>query len=124
MSTFDKMLEDILAQYRRIGFQTQVWRQKENEEVFVTLRLGRVKASMIISMVGVSAVASILLMAGCNKQVIDLTYEYSQAQIKMPDGTVVEGKVDSWNDYEGDQLQVKINGTTYLVHSSNVILWH
>ena len=39
-----------------------------------------------IFMVGVSAVASILLMAGCNKQVIDLTYEYSQAQIKMPDG--------------------------------------
>ena len=63
-------------------------------------------------------------LAGCNKQVIDLTYEYSQAQIKMPDGTVIEGKVDSWNDYEGDQLQVKINGTTYLAHSSNVVLWH
>lgn len=77
-----------------------------------------------IFMVGVSAVASILLMAGRNKQVIDLTYEYSQAQIKMPDGTVIEGKVDSWNDYEGDQLQVKINGTTYLVHSSNVVLWN
>lgn len=77
-----------------------------------------------IFMVGVSAVASILLMAGCNKQVIDLTYEYSQVQIKMPDGTVIEGKVDSWNDYEGDQLQVKINGTTYLVHSSNVVLWN
>lgn len=77
-----------------------------------------------IFMVGLSAVASILLMAGCNKQVIDLTYEYSQAQIKMPDGTVIEGKVDSWNDYEGDQLQVKINGTTYLVHSSNVVLWN
>lgn len=77
-----------------------------------------------IFMVGVSAVASILLMAGCNKQVIDLAYEYSQAQIKMPDGTVIEGKVDSWNDYEGDQLQVKINGTTYLVHSSNVVLWN
>ena len=57
-------------------------------------------------------------------KVIDLTYEYSQAQIKMPDGTVIEGKVDSWNDYEGDQLQVKINGTTYLAHSSNVVLWH
>ena len=68
--------------------------------------------------------ASVLLMTGCNKQVIDLTYEYSQAQIKMPDGTVIEGKVDSWNDYEGDQLQVKINGTTYLAHSSNVVLWH
>lgn len=67
-----------------------------------------------IFMVGASAAASVLLMTGCNKQVIDLTYEYSQAQIKMPDGTVIEGKVDSWNDYEGDQLQVKINGTTYL----------
>lgn len=77
-----------------------------------------------IFMAGVSAVASVLLLAGCNKQMIDLTYEYSQAQIKMPDGTVIEGKVDSWNDYEGDQLQVEINGTTYLVHSSNVILWH
>lgn len=77
-----------------------------------------------IVMVWASAAASILLMAGCNKQVIDLTYEYSQAQIKMPDGTVIEGKVDSWNDYEGDQLQVRINGTTYLVHSSNVVLWN
>ena len=77
-----------------------------------------------IFMAGVSAAASVLLLAGCNKQVVDLTYEYSQAQIKMPDGTVIEGKVDSWNDYEGDQLQVKINGTTYLVHSSNVILWN
>lgn len=75
-------------------------------------------------MAGVSAAASVLLLAGCNKQMIDLTYEYSQAQIKMPDGTVIEGKVDSWNDYEGDQLQVKINGTTYLVHSLNVILWN
>lgn len=74
-----------------------------------------------IFMVGASAAASVLLMTGCNKQVIDLTYEYSQAQIKMPDGTVIEGKVDSWNDYEGDQLQVKINGTTYLAHSSNVV---
>ena len=42
-----------------------------------------------IFMVGASAAASVLLMTGCNKQVIDLTYEYSQAQIKMPDGTVI-----------------------------------
>lgn len=29
-----------------------------------------------IFMVGASAAASVLLMTGCNKQVIDLTYEY------------------------------------------------
>lgn len=36
----------------------------------------------------VSVLASALLMAGCNKQVIDMTYEYSWAQLKMPDGTI------------------------------------
>lgn len=75
--------------------------------------------------VGVAPVlASALLMAGCNKQVIDLTYEYNWAQLKMPDGTIVEGNVESWCDYEGDQLQVVIDGVTYLVHSSNVVLQH
>lgn len=72
----------------------------------------------------VSALAGIMLMTGCNKQVVDLTYSYSWAQLKMPDGTIVEGKLNSWDDYEGDQLQVKIDGATYLVHSSNVVLRH
>lgn len=75
--------------------------------------------------VGVASVlASALLMAGCNKQVVDLTYEYSWAQLKMPDGTIVEGNVESWCDYEGDQLQVVIDGVTYLVHSSNIVMRH
>ena len=61
-------------------------------------------------------------LCGCNKQVVDTTFYYSWAQIKMPDGTIIEGKLNSWNDYDGDQLQVKINGVTYLVHAANVIL--
>lgn len=36
----------------------------------------------------VSALVGIMLMTGCNKQVIDLTYSYSWAQLKMPDGTI------------------------------------
>ena len=66
---------------------------------------------------------AITLLAGCNKQVLDLTYSYEYAIIGLPNGEVVEGKVSSWTDYEdGDQLQVKIDGKTYLVHSSNVVL--
>ena len=72
----------------------------------------------------VFALAGIMPMTGCNKQVVDLTYSYSWTQLKMPDGTIVEGKLNSWDDYEGDQLQVKIDGVTYLVHSSNVVLRH
>lgn len=35
-------------------------------------------------------------LCGCNRQMVDLTYSYDYAQIKMPDGTIVEGKLDSW----------------------------
>ena len=72
-----------------------------------------------------SVVVSIGLLASltaCNKQVIDLTYSYSWAQIKMPDGSIVEGRVDSWTDYEGEQVQVTIDGTTYLVNSINLVM--
>ena len=62
------------------------------------------------------------LLCGCNKQIIDLTYKYNYAIIEMPNGEVVEGKVDSWCDYEGDQLQIAIDDVIYLVHSSNVAL--
>ena len=71
----------------------------------------------------VIAVLSVLVLSGCNKQMLDLTYSYEYAIIGLPNGQVVEGKVSSWTDFEdGDQLQVKIDGKTYLVHSSNVVL--
>lgn len=68
-------------------------------------------------------VACICTLGGCNKQVFDTTYKYNRAIIQLPDGTVIDGKVQSWTDFEdGDQIQVKIDGVTYLVHSSNVVL--
>ena len=61
-------------------------------------------------------------MTGCNKQLIDTTYSFERAIIYLPNGEIVEGEVSSWKDYEGDQIQVKIDGKTYLVHSSNIVL--
>lgn len=68
--------------------------------------------------------ALLLVMTGCNRQILDTTYSFSYARIYTPDGQIlVEGKVSSWRDFEdGDQLQVVINGTTYLTHASLVIL--
>jgi len=64
-----------------------------------------------------------LFTVGCNKQMVDLTYSYERAIIMLPNGEIVEGKVSSWTDFEdGDQIQVKIDGKTYLVHSSNIVL--
>lgn len=58
-----------------------------------------------------------------NRQIIDTAQRFDHAMIKLADGEIVEGRVDSWMDYENsDQIQVTINGTTYLIHSMNVTL--
>lgn len=63
-------------------------------------------------------------LVGCgNKTVFDTTYTFNKAIIQMPDGENIKGDVQTWNDYDDDdQIQVKIDGVTYLVHSSNVVL--
>lgn len=58
-----------------------------------------------------------------NKQMFDTTYRFDYAMISMPDGTSVDGKIESWTDFEdGDQVQIKIDGITYLTHIENVVL--
>lgn len=66
---------------------------------------------------------ALVILTGCNKQIFDTTYSFDSAILTLPNGKVIEGKVESWTDFEdGDQIQVKINGKTYLVHSSNIVL--
>ena len=81
------------------------------------------KKIIAILLVVAISVGLAALTVGCNKQMVDLTYSYEYAIIGLPNGEVVEGKVSSWTDFEdGDQIQVKIDGKTYLVHSSNIVL--
>lgn len=75
----------------------------------------------LVKLIAASALC-VALLSGCNKQLIDTTYTFNRAIVRLPDGTVIEGKLDSWKDYDSDQLQVKINDTVYLVHSNNVVL--
>ena len=79
------------------------------------------KIAIILALVLV--LASALFLTACNKQMVDLTYSYERAILSLPNGEVIEGKVSSWTDFEdGDQIQVRIDGKTYLVHSSNIVL--
>ena len=67
-------------------------------------------------------------LAFTNIQWFDTTWSFERAVIALPDSGgfkmfYVEGKVESWKDFEGsDMIQVRIDGVTYLTHSSNVIL--
>ena len=81
------------------------------------------KKMIAILLVAAISLGLASLTVGCNKQMVDLTYSYERAILSLPNGEIVEGKVSSWTDFEdGDQIQVRINGKTYLVHSSNVVL--
>ena len=77
----------------------------------------------ILATLMITLLMAITLSSCGNKQIFDVTYGFDKAIISLPNGDIVEGKVDSWTDYEdGDQIQVKIDGVTYLVHSSDVVL--
>lgn len=65
----------------------------------------------------------ITVLCSCNKQIFDTTYTFDRAIISLPNGDIIEGEVQGWTDFEdGDQIQVKIDGKTYLVHSSQVVM--
>lgn len=69
------------------------------------------------------AVTILAAMTGCNKTIIDTTYKFDRAIVSLPNGEVIEGKIETWKDYEdGDQIQVKIDGKTYLLHSEDIVL--
>lgn len=78
---------------------------------------------LAVLLIGTMACCAEPTAASYNKTFFDTTYSFEKAIIAMPDGTVIAGKVESWTDFEdGDQLQVKIDGKTYLTHSTNVVL--
>lgn len=69
------------------------------------------------------SIVLMLSLAGCNRTVFDTTYNFTYAFIELPTGEVIEGKVESWHDYsDGDQIQVTIDGKTYLTNSTRVVL--
>ncbi len=68
----------------------------------------------------------LVCLVGCgygNYDMWDTTYKFRYAIIKLPTGDIVQGEVESWTDYEGEQLQIKLkDGNTYLTCSINAVL--
>lgn len=63
----------------------------------------------------------ILLLTGCNKQILDLDYDYDKAVCNY-NGEKFTLEIDKWTDYGGEQLQIKSNGKTYLLSANNCYL--
>lgn len=60
---------------------------------------------------------------GCNKQIVDWNYTFTHAYVKIGNEWV-DLEISKWNDYDGEQLQLKLkDGTVMVVSSVNCILY-
>ena len=69
-------------------------------------------------------VAMVFALCACgNRDMWDTVHTFDRVIVQLADGSVVEGKCQNWRDYENsDMMQVKVDGKTYLVHSTNCTL--
>ena len=75
---------------------------------------------IVLTMLGILLI--LLLCGGCNKQIIDLDYTYDKA-VCIIGNVKLELKIDKWNDYDGEQIQIKTrDNETYLLSMNNCYL--
>lgn len=83
---------------------------------------GFIKEFRVAVIIALLALVMIVITA-CNRSPIDTAYSYDYAWIELPGGNIIEGKVSSWIDFDdGDQIQVTIDGKTYLTDTTRAVL--
>lgn len=80
----------------------------------------------MIKRIALAALLVVMVFALCacgNRDMWDTVHTFDRVIVQLADGSVVEGKCQNWRDYENsDMVQVKVDGKTYLVHSTNCTL--
>lgn len=74
------------------------------------------------------ALVTVPMLAACgNKDILGTTYTFHYATVKLPDGTLIDGKVETWARQDhADTIRVTFEDGKgeYLTHSSNVVLYN
>lgn len=90
--------------------------------------------SELLIMIGFVLLLALGIIGGCsyevyrkylsgNQKLMDTTWNYKYADIYLPNGQVKTIEIKTWNDYEGEQIQIaSTDGTVYIVSSFNTIL--
>lgn len=78
------------------------------------------------AIIALATVAMFATCAGCHDQgydYFDTNYHFDRAIMRMPDGEIVEVKIEKWADADGEQLKITgKDGKRYLVSSINCVL--
>lgn len=67
-------------------------------------------------------IVPVLFLTGCNRQILDTTYSFDKAYCYYGDKEVVYD-IKSWNDYEGEQIQIKTKEGSYIISMNHCYLW-
>lgn len=74
--------------------------------------------SIILAVLVVVACVGFVGCSAYNKDPFDFNRQFDRAIIQLANGEVVECKVKTWTDYDGEQLQITAeDGTIYLTSS-------
>ena len=77
---------------------------------------------IVIGVMGFGIFKFIYSRTAGNKTAVDLKYKYDKAIVNI-NGEKIEIDIDTWSDYDGEQIQViSKDGKVYLVSSFNTIL--
>lgn len=74
------------------------------------------------------ALVTVPMLTACgDKDILGTTYTFDYATVKLPDGTLIDGKVEAWaREERADTIRVTFEGGKgeYLTHASNVVLYN
>jgi hypothetical protein len=66
-------------------------------------------------------VLAVLLLTGCNYDMIDTTWNYDKVYCYYGNKEVVY-EIKSWTDYDGEQIQIKTKDGSYLISMNQCYL--
>lgn len=67
--------------------------------------------------VWILSIIVLLLCSGCNYDIIDLNYDFDTVVCSYGEDHF-ELEIDSWTDYDGEQIQVESDGKVYLLSAN------
>lgn len=66
---------------------------------------------------------TVIVLTACNKQILDFNLKFDRAYVKIGDEWK-DVAIKSWNDYDGEQIQITLQDDTVILTSSvNCILY-
>lgn len=66
---------------------------------------------------------TVIVLTACNKQILDLNLKFDRAYVKIGNEWK-DVAIKSWNDYDGEQIQITLQDDTVILTSSvNCILY-